>query len=173
VYSTGIMEIITNRLGIHYYSLREIPEKLLKSGRACVKEFGIVERFFHFEFFETPDGEFWGLEVNVRPPGGYSLDMMNYAAETDVYRAWARMMVLGENQMEFDRKYFVAHVGRRGESRYRHGYDYIMNHLGVKFVHCPWMPELWKPVMGDEVYILGDASFERLESAIEQIEELA
>ena len=62
--------------------------------------FGIKSRFVHLEFFQLDrdreglgkKGDYVGLEVNMRPPGGYTPDMMNYAHNTDVYQIWADMV---------------------------------------------------------------------------------
>ena len=34
-------------------------------------------------------GQVVGLEVNMRPSGGPTPDMINFARETDVYKIWA------------------------------------------------------------------------------------
>ncbi|MCS7032809.1 MAG: ATP-grasp domain-containing protein [Phycisphaerae bacterium] len=171
-YSANIMEIVQQRLIFHYYNLREIPEDLLNNGRRAVRAFNLRERFFHFEFFELPTGEYYGLEVNIRPPGGFSMDMMNYSADIDLYRAWARLALYGENELTYERKYHVAHVGRRDGAHYRLNHDQIMRDLGVRFVHHPPMPRLWAPVMGETVYILGDPDLANLKSAIARVEEV-
>lgn len=54
----------------------------------------------HFEFFRLlkdheglgRKGELIGLEVNMRPSGGISPDMMNFSQSTDVYKIWADMI---------------------------------------------------------------------------------
>ena len=52
------------------------------------------ERFFHVELFQTTkDGKIIALEVNMRPPGAWITDAMNYAYDTDVYAIWANMVV--------------------------------------------------------------------------------
>lgn len=171
VYSSGIMEIVTQRLTFHYYNFRDIPPLLESHGRRILQRFGVRERFFHIEFFETEAGKYHALEINVRPPGGYSMEMMNYSADIDLYRAWARLVVHNETALNYERKYQVAHVGRRDEQTYKLNHDQIMNGLGVKFVHHPHMPHLWRPVMGDTVYLIGDPELDRLKRAIARIEE--
>ena len=53
------------------------------------------ERPFHFEFFRLPDGELAALEVNMRQPGGLTVDMWNWTSDIDFYRAWAEVIVNG------------------------------------------------------------------------------
>ena len=170
VYSAGIMEIVSQKLTFHYYNFREIPPLLQQHGRRIVQHFGVKERFFHIEFFETEAGKYQALEINVRPPGGYSMDMMNYSADIDLYRVWARLLVLNENQLSYELKYHVAHVGRREGARYRLSHEQIISQPPVKFVHHPPMPQLWRAVMGDQVYLIGDPELPRLQRGIEMIE---
>lgn len=62
-----------------------------------VKAFGVRNQFFHFEFFRLDrdkeglgqKGDVLGLEVNMRAPGGYIPDKMNYAYNVDIYQIWA------------------------------------------------------------------------------------
>lgn len=169
-YSANIMEIVRDRLIFHYYNLRDIPDELANNGHRAVRAFNIRERFFHFEFFELENGDYYGLEVNVRPPGGFSMDMMNYSADVDLYTAWARLALYGENELPHERKNYVAHIGRRDGPKYKYNHDHVMNHLGVGLVHHPSMPRLWAPVMGDSVYIIGDPSFDNLKRAIADVE---
>jgi len=170
-YSANIMEIVQQRLVFHYHTLRDIPEELLQDGRRSVKAFGIRERFFHFEFFELDNGDYYGLEVNVRPPGGFNMDMMNYSADVDLYTAWARLALYGENIIpRYTRHNFVAHVGRRDGAHYTLKHDQIMHNLGIAFAHHPQMPRLWGPVMGEVVYLLGDPDLDKLKDAISRVE---
>ena len=71
-----------------------------------MKAFGIKSRFVHLEFFQLDrdreglgkKGDYVGLEVNMRPPGGYTPDMMNFAHSTDVYQIWADMVKLAKRE---------------------------------------------------------------------------
>jgi hypothetical protein len=38
----------------------------------------VRERFFHIELFETKDKHIIALEVNMRPPGAWMTDAINY-----------------------------------------------------------------------------------------------
>ncbi|MBV8780912.1 MAG: carboxylate--amine ligase [Phycisphaerae bacterium] len=184
VYSSGVMEIASGRLTMHYYSLRDLPPVLESHGRRIVKAFGVRERFVHIEFFLTGDGgavptdpfdpsaKYRALEINVRPPGGWSIDMMNYAADINLYRIWARLLVHNDASLKYQRKFHVAHVGRRHEIPYRTSSDEIRRNPGVAILHAPVAPALWRPLMGDEVFLLGDPDLDRLKQAIARAEEI-
>ena len=76
---------------ISFWSLQEHPPALEALGRKAVAALGLREHWFHLEFFRLPDGSFVVLEANLRPPGGFMTDMMNYTCDIDVYRLWARV----------------------------------------------------------------------------------
>ncbi|MCL4236446.1 MAG: ATP-grasp domain-containing protein [Deltaproteobacteria bacterium] len=173
IYSAGIMEIVNERRPLHYYTRREIPAKLEDYGKRTIAAFGIRERFFHIEFFETDD-DFIALEVNVRPPGGFTTDMMNYAIEGDVYDLWARVLAEGTvPDHTYERRYHVMYVGRRRGVPHRYGVDEIRAALGDRLILHREMPEAFAGAMGDEMFLLRDRSLEPLLEAERIIQETA
>ena len=70
------------RLGLDmsYRSCPTVDPELSRLGRATARAFGLTSRFVHLEFFRLAHdrpglgaaGDYVGLEVNVRPPGGSS-----------------------------------------------------------------------------------------------------
>ena len=171
--SSGIMEIVTEARPVHYYYTRGIPPRVEELGRKAVRAFRIRERFFHFEFIAGENGECVALEVNVRPPGGYSLDMMNWACDIDLCRAWARSVVCGESHFDYERKYNVAHVGRRERFRYRHPHESVLKELSPLLVTHVQFPKVFSTAMGEYVYFLRHPELKALREAIAYVEELA
>ncbi len=35
----------------------------------------------------------------MRPPGGFTTDMFNYACDIDIYRVWAQLLVHGQGHL--------------------------------------------------------------------------
>ncbi|MEW5850484.1 MAG: carboxylate--amine ligase [Myxococcota bacterium] len=173
VYSQGVMETVTHGLDVHYWSRRQIPAQLEALGRKMVQAFGIRERFFHAEFFEHPDGSFTALEINIRPPGGFTVDMMNYACDVDLYRLWARV-VTGKQveDFRFERKYHSAHVSRRYTRNYRHPHEELVRRLGETMVVHHVLPPIFSQAMGDQMYLLRHQDQEKLQEAIRLVETL-
>lgn len=171
VYSGGIMEVVTGKLDAYYWNRREIPRALRTLGQRVVDGFGIRERFFHVEFFERPDGSYCALEVNIRPPGGFTTDMMNYSADIDVYRLWARMLT-GDPLTDFtyERKYHVAHVARRRGRSYRLSHEELVQRLGDRLLVFRDVPEVLAGAMGDQMYLIRDPDLGRLTEAIADIQ---
>ena len=171
--SSGIMEIVTEQRLTHYYYVRQIPAQVEELGRKVVSAFRILERFFHTEFLIGPDGRCVALEINVRPPGGHSLDMMNWACDIDLYRLWARSVVCGESHFDYERKYNVAHAARRERSSYRHSHEDVLRECGpLLMAHMPY-PKVFSAAMGDYVYFLRHPDLGTLRSAISYVQEPA
>lgn len=171
VYDRGIMEVKTDALDGFYYSLRSIPPELEQVGRRALAAFALRRRFFHLEFFARPDGSYVALEMNVRPPGGFTTDMMNYACDFDVYSLWAAVM-LGDSLEDFSykRKFHTAHAGRRHERAYKHSPEALMDQLGDTLVLVEPIPAAFASTMGNTMYLLRHPRLEPLLDAIKRIQ---
>jgi len=161
VYPTPIMEIVNKGLDSCYYVDKTVPAALRDAGRRTVKAFGIRSRFVHLEFFKIdrdreglgPKGTFVGLEVNMRPAGGYTPDMMNFAHSTDVYQIWADMVAFGERHKGEGEQYYCAYASRRDSSRYKYSHGDILAAYGASMVMCDRMPAALSGALGDQVYM--------------------
>lgn len=127
VYNDGDLEIATTGKTIYYYNLKrsEIPAKFREIGFHTVKAFNLRKRFFHIEFFKIGD-EYYGVEINARPPGFVHLDMMNYASGIDIWAEYARVMK-GEKVVirpTCDR--ICMQIGRFNRIKYRHSAKEIL-----------------------------------------------
>jgi len=138
IFPTPIMEIVHGNLETCYWTNKSVPAKLAAIGRRTVKAFGIKSRFVHLEFFQLDrdreglgkKGDYVGLEVNMRPPGGYTPDMMNFAHSTDVFQIWADMVAFNEARKPMGEQYYCAYAGRRDGVPYKHSHEEIMNRYG-------------------------------------------
>ena len=99
-YTDSIMDAVNEQKNIGCYSYKDIPADIMEAGIRSVEAFDTRSRFFHFEFFRLLEdqavgkkGDIIGLEVNMRPPGGFLPDMINYANDSNVYQLWADMIV--------------------------------------------------------------------------------
>lgn len=170
VYDTGIMQVRQGRLDGHYYSLRAIPRELERLGARAVAAFDLRARCFHLEFFARPDGSYMALEMNLRPPGGFTTDMMNHAGDIDVYALWARALT-GEllEDVVYDRRYHTAHAGRRQHRRYRLDHEQLVRELGASLVTAGPIPPAFADTMGDAMYLLRDAELSALQRSIQLV----
>ncbi|HAT72197.1 MAG TPA: carboxylate--amine ligase [Elusimicrobia bacterium] len=153
VYGEDVMEAVLADSHISYYSVREIPADLERAGRKLVDGFKVRERFFHFEFFRRKDGTLYALEVNIRPPGGFTMDMFNYACDIDMYSVWARMMAGEKVDLDYRRKYSCCYAGRKYRINYRYSHEELLGMLGPKVVQYQELPPVLARAMGDCGYI--------------------
>ena len=161
VFPTPIMNIVNENLDNCYYVEKTIPAALAKAGRRTVKAFGIKSRFVHLEFFKLDrdreglgkKGDFVGLEVNMRPAGGYTPDMMNFAHSTDVFRIWADMVAFDERRKGEGEQFFCAYASRRDCHTYTHTHEEVLARYGNVICMCDRMPEALSSALGDQVYI--------------------
>ena len=161
-YSQGIMETVNEARHIHYYSLREIPPTLEALGRQCIEAFDLKERFFHMEFFQTGAHKYIGLEVNIRPPGGYTTDMFNYACDIDIYREWAELLVQGRTEIPYTRKYHCCYASRKDNQHYLYGHEDIMDRYGDFMVQVASVPGVFSSALGDIGYIFRSTELDHI-----------
>jgi hypothetical protein len=159
VYSSGVMDVVNRGLDIFYYSRRQLPAAMVEMGRKIVSAFALRERFFHIEFFERPQGTFRALEINLRPPGGFTTDMMNYGSDIDIYALWARVIAGRDvSGFTFERKYHVAHAARRHHRLYRVPEHELKARLGDRLVVDREIPWVLSGAMGNHMYLLRSPS---------------
>lgn len=71
-------------------------EAIREPALAALGALGMQTGLTHLEWFRRPDGSVAISEVAARPPGAQIMSLNSYAHETDMYRAWARLVVLDE-----------------------------------------------------------------------------
>jgi hypothetical protein len=156
VYSTGIMETVLNDDLVYYYTLREIPDDVQSLGCRTLEAFDVRERFFHFEFFrQNGTDDLVALEVNMRPPGGLTTDMFNYACDIDVYNAWASILAgKGYPYPEYTHKYHCCYVGRKSNRSYAHSEQEIFSCYGDKICHHESISGVFSAALGNYGYLV-------------------
>ena len=135
---------------------------MLDIGRRTVKAFGVENRFVHLEYFVLTEdqaglgkeGDVIGLEVNMRPAGGYTPDMYNFAYEIDVYKIWADMIAFGKNSVPMDRpRHYCAFVGRRDGKNFIMDHNAVMEKYGYNMKMQGRIPEALSGAMANEMYV--------------------
>lgn len=157
-----VMDLVNDQLDVFYYSKKEIPADLKEAGRRVIKSFDSNSRFFHCEFFrlnEDKEGlgkknDLVGLEVNMRPPGGYTPDMMNFANNIDVYQIWADMICYDKGFFDPNqRPYVCIYAARRKTHSYQVPLEEIMAKYNDNICMFEVMPEILAGAMGDDALI--------------------
>ena len=171
MFPPSIMDIVNNNDELTYCIAKEVPEALRELGRKTVKAFGITRRFVHMEFFCLTrdhaelgkEGDFVALEVNVRPAGADTPDMMNYAHSTDVYKIWADMVAFDESRTPLGDKFFCAYASRRDMYQYVTSMDEIYRRYGQRIMMHTRMPDVLASAMGNEQIVARLNTLEEVE----------
>ncbi|MBP5153542.1 MAG: carbamoylphosphate synthase large subunit [Lachnospiraceae bacterium] len=162
VFPPSIADVVNQDLDLSYYVEARVPDALRAMGRRAIKAFGVRSRFVHMEFFRLTKarkglgevGDFVGLEVNMRPAGGYTPDMMNFAHSTDVYKIWADMITADRRLLpESGDDHWCVYVGRKTWHPYVHSHEDIMAKYGADIAMCEEMPQIMWATMGKQMYM--------------------
>jgi biotin carboxylase len=169
-YSTGVMEAVNDSLDLTYWIPRAVPEDIQEVGRAMARAFDLRERPFHFEIFRTADGRLVPLEVNMRPPGGWTVDMFNYANDFDLYREWANVVVNGRFDAIITRPYNVIYASRRDGRNYVMSHAEIVSEFADILVQDARMEKVIATAMGDYGYVMRSVERDPLFEAAKRIQ---
>ncbi len=162
----SILDIVVEEKDLCYRVVREIPAALRILGERTVQAFAVKNRFVHLEFFRLTKakaglgevGDHVALEVNMRPAGGNTPDMYNYANDSSVYKMYAEMVAFGKlREPHKETPYFCSYAGRRDKFRYSPSHESIMKKYGRAIVQQGRNPEMSVPQMGNQYYLLKSA----------------
>ena len=170
-----VMDIVNRDLDLMYYTCPEVPEALKELGRRTVKAFGVDRRFVHLEFFRLTEarkglgeiGDFVALEVNMRPAGGYTPDMMDFAHSTDVYQIYADMVAFDARRVPDSPEHaYCVYASRKDGHSYARTHEEIMARYGGQMMMQEEMPPMNWPQMGRYMYTARLETFEEVQSFI-------
>lgn len=178
-YTDSIMDAVNEHKTIGCYSYKDIPDDIMNAGTRAVQAFDTISRFFHFEFFRLSEdqhigkkGDIVGLEVNMRPPGGFLPDMINYACDSNVYQLWADMIVDDTIRFKQVRKYSSGFIGKRDSIQYKHSNTEIQLKYQKSILMIDRLPEALSDAMGDEIIVARFKSEEEIIEFFSYVEEL-
>ena len=158
----SMLDVAVDGLDLTYMALPTVDPNLARVGRRCIESFALRSRFVHMEFFRLDHdmeglghaGDYVGLEVNVRPPGGLTPDMMNFAHSCDVYDIWAAMVCEdGCSWRDEGDPYWCIYASRRNGRPYAHSHDEVRAAFGGSLLIDKPVPGALAGEMGDHLYI--------------------
>ena len=171
----SIMNEINNE-DMSYYTNIKVSNRLSAAGKKVIKGFDIKSRFFHLEFIKLNQtkrglgkaGRYVALEADVRPAGGYTADMINYANGVDIYQLWADMIAFDEIRHSYEEnKNYCVCASRRDNKNYLHTKDEIITEYGNYIVMNERLPEPFSNSMGNEIYAARLQTMKQLEHFID------
>ena len=130
-YVPNVLEARKNEwISPYIFCLRDLSHPLvqggLELGRKVIGALGMGTGFTHMEWFRKADGEAVFGEIACRPPGANMVDLMNYAADADLYREWARAVCWGAVELPAVKPYHAAIIFKRAQGQGR-----IVAHNGM------------------------------------------
>lgn len=173
-YQCGVMDTVHADDHVYYYSLRDIPTDLVDAGFRVLNAFDLKERFFHLEFFRRKsDNKLVALEVNMRPPGGLTTDMFNFAADLNIYQEWANIITANKfSQNDYRRKYHCGYIGQKFNKAYSNSQEEILNKYGNAIVHHTSMSDIFSVAMGNYGYLVRAEDEKEILEMVEYIHKL-
>ena len=183
VFPIPMIDIVNSMEDLSYWTQKNVPETLRDMGFRTIKAFGAKSRFFHCEFFRLntgkkglgEKGDYVALEVNMRPAGGYTPDLFNYANSVDCYQIWADMVCYDEvrHQNLDGPHYFCVYAGRRDCHTYKHSHEEIMEKYGSAMRMCDRIPDVLSLDLGNQMYVINVDTEEERDEFIHFVQEKA
>ena len=183
VFPIPLLDIVSQKGDLAYWTQKSVPAALKDVGFRTIKAFGAKSRFFHCEFFQLSEdkpglgkkGDYVALEVNMRPAGGYTPDMINFANSVDCYQIWADMVCYDEvRNLDLNGpKYYCVYASRRDCHTYKHSHEQIMARYGSRMKMCDELPLALRLDMGDRMYTVNLRTSAERDAFIRYVQERA
>ena len=157
----SIMDIVNNAGNLVYYIVKTLSSDVRDAGRKTVKSFGVKSRFIHFEFFRLlkahkglgKKGDVIALEVNMRPCGGFTPDMINFSHSTNIYKIWADMIAFDHSTIPTGKSQFCAYAGRRDGKNFALSHEEILEKYNGCLKMVERIPDVLSGAMGNQMYV--------------------
>lgn len=167
--------LVENELDDMYYCTPhdKLPEELRDMGRRAIKSFNVKNRFFHLEWFVLkedhpylgPKGTIVPLEANLRPAGGYTPDLINFANSLNCYEIYGDSIAYDENRQDLSYKtYYSVCSSRRLKYNYKYSFDDLMEEYRRNICFFGEYPKVLRDDMGD-LFVM--AKFDTIEEVRE------
>lgn len=153
-------------------------DPIREAGFAGLRALGMHTGLSHMEWFRLQDDRIAVSEVGARPPGAQITTLLSYAHDLNFYRAWPRLLVMGEFSPP-QRKYACGAAYIRGQGRGRvrriHGLDEAQRRFGSLVVEVKLPLEGQAPSTsyeGDGYVILRHPDTDVVQNALQEIVKL-
>jgi hypothetical protein len=109
----------------------------------------------------------------MRPPGGFTTDMFNWASDIDIYRIWAELLTTGHvSKRDHLRKYYCCYASRRSHLSYGLSHDALLEKYGSHIVQIERVPHAFQSALGETAYIFRSPDLEDIREIQQDIHAL-
>lgn len=173
VFPVPVADVANKDLDDYYYALKDFDLDFKQIGKKVVKSFNIRKRCFHIEFFKLNKdkeglasmGEIIALEVNMRPPGGNTPDLLSFALNNSFYTCYAQTIKFNKILIDLHRQHYVAiTASRKDRFHYTNTHEDILSKYKDDLLDYGRYNKEVALVMGNSYYY---AKFIDLDEAIE------
>ncbi len=171
-FEQSIMNVVNSDDHLYYICLPQVEEKVRIAGRNILKAFDVREKFFHIELFERKkDAEIVALEVNMRPPGAWMTDAINYTHDVNIYKKWASLVVRNHVEDQQKGKYFTGYASRKMHKKYKYSHEQILNKYSDKILYYHDIEKVFSRAMGNYAYQFRVGTYEEVKEIIDYIQQ--
>ena len=168
IFPPAIFDFHNNDVDMFYYVNKKVPESLLELGKNIIKCLGLKNRFFHTELFIAENsvkghfkkGDIVPLEVNIRTPGGFTPDLLNFGLSTNLYQMFADVVCFGKSDENVGPHYYAACAARKYKNSYFYSHEDILRTFAKDIVNHGEYPLVFSDLMGNYFYM---AKFDKIE----------
>ncbi len=171
IFPPSIMDIVNENLEVSYYVNKNVPKDIKEIGQKVLKAFNIRKRFFHLEFFRLTKekkglgkiNDIVALEVNMRPPGGYTPDLINFGQSVSCYQIWADVMCYDKTFVDLNKeKFYAIYVSKRDRLKYKNSYETILEKYKNNIAMHGRMSNVLSDALGNEYYMAKFSTIEEI-----------
>ena len=84
----------------------------------------------------------------MRPPGGLTMDMFNYANDANFFQVWADVVAGKDIEATYTRPYHCAYIGRKDALPHQMTHEEILHAYSDIIVHHGPMSAVLSPALG-------------------------
>lgn len=89
----------------------------------------------------------------MRPCGGFTPDMINFAHSTNVYKIWADMVAFDRTDLPVGEHNFCAYAGRRDGKPFQYSHEEILEKYAAQMKMVERIPDVLAGAMGNQMYL--------------------
>ena len=161
IFPKEIFNLKSKSIDMFYYVNKKVPNELFLLGKKIIKALGLKNRFFHTELFLAENsvkdsfkiGDIVALEVNIRTPGGFTPDLLNFGLSTNLYQMFADVICFGNSNEYVGKPYFAACASRKRENKYFFSHEDVLRTFKNEICNHGEYPEVFSDLMGNYFYM--------------------